>query len=487
MARENSLPISGTPTLPFPLDSGAVVQDLVSHYARLGYDHIFSPSLLNHFVFGFLHLDNPTAAAATSAGKNWDGLLGINGVSGTNFPQFSFGEGLTSIGSSSKFKATNDVFDGVDNISWEKGKHSLDIGGEWRVYQYNTEQGGNPSGYFGFGRAETAGESIQTSNSGNGFASFLVGQPSGAGSAIQVVQPRFIGHAADLYLEDHYQVNHQLALQLGVRWDVAVPFRETKNAMSQFSPDVANIGPNGSGSGTLGALIFAGNGAGRSGLSSRWANTWYKDIGPRMGLAYSPDWLHQQTVFHASYAILYSPLQYSNWSTGSGFLQQPSYSDNGFTAPLSLDNGLPPINPVLNLDPTQANFTGNANYTAPSFGRPGMVQVWSFDTQQQVTKDMVLTLGYVGEHGTHLRSNLLYMNNLEPQYFSLGAQLNSPIGTTSFPLPFASFPLTQTVAQSLRQYPQYYQIYTSSGLENLGQNTYKRSTGEAGETLQRWP
>jgi hypothetical protein len=201
-------------------------------------------------------------------------------------------------------------------------------------------------------------------------------------------------------------------------------------------------------------------------------NTWYKDVAPRIGLAYSPDWLHQQVVLHANYSILYSPLQYSNWSTGSGFDTQPAYNDNGFTAPLSLDNGVPPISPVLNLDPTQANFTSNANYTARNFGRPGMVQVWSFDVQQQIASQLIATLGYIGEHGTRLRSNLLYMNSLSPQYYSLDAQLNSLTGTTTVPLPFSSFPLTQTVAQSLRPYPQYFQINTESGLENLGQNTY---------------
>ena len=329
-------------------------------------------------------------------------------------------------------------------------------------------QGGNPPGYFGFARAQTAGESIQTSNDVNGFVSFLIGQPSSAGSALQIVQPRFIGHAAALYAQNHYKVSNELTLQLGVRWDVSVPFREIKNAMSQFSPGVPNAGADG----TLGALIFAGSGAGRSGLSSRWANTYYKDVGPRIGLAYSPNALHQQAAFHANYSILYSPLQYANWSTGPGFLAQPSYNSNGFTAPLALDQGLPPIVPTLNLDPTQVNYSGNANYTARSFGRPGMVQVWSLDVQQQVGSHMITTIGYIGTRGTHLRSNLLYMNSLSPEFYSLGAALNNLVGTTDARLPYASFPATQTVAQSLRPYPQYFQIYTASGLENLGQNTY---------------
>jgi hypothetical protein len=181
LSRENMVPISGTPTLPFPFDSGAIEQDLAPHYARLGYDHTFSPSLLNHFAFGFLHLDNATDAPAAAISTNWDAALGIPNLPGPGYPQFTFGEGLTKVGSASRFKATNDIFTTVDNISWQKGRHSLEIGGEWRAYQYNTLQGGNLDCYFNFARAETAGESIQTANSGNGFASFLVGQPTSAG------------------------------------------------------------------------------------------------------------------------------------------------------------------------------------------------------------------------------------------------------------------------------------------------------------------
>ena len=118
------------------------------------------------------------------------------------------------------------------------------------------------------------------------------------------------------------------------------------------------------------------------------------------------------------------------------------------------------------------NYSGNANYTARSFGRPGIVQVWSLDVQQQVGSHMIATIGYIGTRGTHLRSNLLYMNSLSPEFYSLGAALNNLVGTTDARLPYASFPATQTVAQSLRPYPQYFQIYTASGLENLGQNTY---------------
>jgi hypothetical protein len=468
VSRENVVPISGSPTLPYPFDSRIITQDLAPHYARLAYDHIFSPSLLNHFGFGALHLVNATAAPAANVDTNWAGQLGIPGLSAPGYPQFTFNEGLTKVGSASRYKATNDIFVTVDNVSWQKGRHSLEMGGEWRAYQYNTLQGGNLAGYFNFSRAETAGESIQTANSGNGFASFLLGQPSSAGAGMQIVQPRFIGHAAAIYAQDQYKLNNQLTLQLGLRWDVAVPFREIKNAMSQFNPDIPNTAANG----TLGALIFAGKGPGRSGLSSRWADTWYKNVAPRVGLAYSPSWLNQQAAFHASYSVLYSPLQYSNWSTGAGFDTQPAYTDNGFTAPLAMDNGLPPLSSQLNLDPTQSNFTSNANYTARGFGRTGTVQVWSLDVQQQIGPRFVATLGYIGEHGTRLRSNLLYMNSLNPQYYGLGAQLNRLIGTTTTPLPFASFPLTQTVAQSLRPYPQYLQIPTGSGLENLGQNTY---------------
>jgi len=97
-----------------------------------------------------------------------------------------------------------------------------------------------------------------------------------------------------------------------------------------------------------------------------------------------------------------------------------------------------------------------------------MVQNWSLEAERQLAPDLILSVGYVGTRGTRLRSSLAQVNNLNPQFFSLGNALNQDIG--SAPLPFIGY--TGTLGQALRPFPQYGGIDTDCCLENVGQSTY---------------
>ena len=110
--------------------------------------------------------------------------------------------------------------------------------------------------------------------------------------------------------------------------------------------------------------------------------------------------------------------------------------------------GVPPVGSAVNLDRTQLNGP-SIPWNQRGFGRPGFYQTWSATVQQQFATDLILTLGYLGSRGTHLGSNLLSVNNINPSNFALGASLNNP----SHHLPYPNF--NGTVAQSLRPYPQY--------------------------------
>src|SRR3981189_3579497 len=47
-------------------------------------------------------------------------------------------------------------------------------------------------------------------------------------------------------------------------------------------------------------------------------------------------------------------------------------------------------------------FNGqNVGYIANSYGRPARTQNWSFEIQKELTKDLILSLGYVGVKGDY--------------------------------------------------------------------------------------
>jgi hypothetical protein len=265
-------------------------------------------------------------------------------------------------------------------------------------------------------------------------------------------------------------------LNLGFRYEIDQPRKEGSGNTSNIDLTAPNPGADG----FPGALVFAGKGAGRNGnVDERWANTWKKDFGPRVGLAWAPAFLHNKTVFRSGYGIIYGGLQYADFGgfNRTGFQANPQFNSiNGFDPAFQIDSGLPSYPPPPNLDPAQLNQAG-PQYVDPSFGRPPMIQNWSAEVQQELGRDLILDVAYVGQHSTHLRTNYNSTNDLNPQYFNLGPLLLAPINSpeaaaAGITAPYASFPSGSIVAQALRPLPQYFGFNTDGELENYGQSTY---------------
>jgi len=111
--------------------------------------------------------------------------------------------------------------------------------------------------------------------------------------------------------------------------------------------------------------------------------------------------------------------------------------------------------------------------------RPPMFNNFNFSIQRQLSSSMVLEASYNGVMGSHLQSQLLAYNQIDPKYLTAfgtiaqsTAVLNSKIGsdTANAAGIFAPYPnfVTQwkgnaTVKQALRPFPQYQAIDTYTG------------------------
>jgi hypothetical protein len=467
-------------------------QNIPVHLFRVGYDHIFSPHLLNHATLGLTRILDAQNYLTVDAGKDWSAAIGLPGGSGPLFPGFATNEGSTvAFGNPQANPGYNGaigdfVGNVADNVVWTKGRHNLSIGGEYR-YMLSTSSFISPTaGSFQFGRLQTAANIATASGSGNGVASFLLGQVASVASTRNLVSLRNIGHYLAGYVQDEFKVNPNLNLSLGLRYDIDIPFREAHDFASSFSPTALNTGAQGTG--IAGALIFAGSGGGRSNVSSRWQETYYKNIEPRLGFSWSPSWLNQKTTVLGNYSIMNAPLlawglEYSG--IPSGFASNVTVNNiaNTFGAAELLDPGSPVTPGIVfpgsygtpatsqsyNFDPSQLN-NQQIPWGQKRFGRPGFNQLWGLSVQQQFATDLIFTLGYLGQVGTHLGSNLLFVNDLNPKYFSIGAHLNDIVsaGTPSAGVsaPYPGF--KGTVAQALRPYPQYTYVNTAAYGENEG-------------------
>jgi Carboxypeptidase regulatory-like domain len=450
-------------------------QAFTTHFIRFGYDYTLTPTILNHFNLGYNRTNsaNIGAGVALGGGTDWDSKLGITGASGPMFPGINVAEGSTaSFGDNVDGDTIDNGFRLNDTVTWVRGRNEFKFGYEEWYQQYSPLNYQNQSGSFYFGRSQTAGTAVTSNLSGNGIASMLLGDLSSANVTAYASQAKWLRSYFAGFAQDNIKVTPTLNVNIGFRYEVDEPQKEADGNTSNISLTAPNPG-----AGNLpGALVFAGVGTGRNGdVSERWANIWKKDFSPRVGFAWSPAAFKGNTVFRGGYGIIYANLQYADFGgfNLTGFQANPAFNSvNGFDPALQIDSGLPSYPAPPNLDPSQLNFQG-PQYTDPSYGRPPMIQNWSFEVQHQLATDLIMSIAYVGEHSTHLRSNYDAVNTLNPKYFSLGTNLLTPIGDqTAVPLPYSTFPTGAIVAQALVPFPQYYGFNTDGALENLGQSTY---------------
>jgi hypothetical protein len=479
-ARENF--DSGVADLPGPINSGSQLQDFYAKLIRVGYDLTITPRLVNQLTFGGNRVNSFNSAPASLLGINYDAQLGIPNTpaAGTTFPVFNIGENLPGLGSANFDDNVDNALIVDDNLSLSKGRHNVRVGGTYRWQQFSYENNGPAAGFFNFSRTQTAGTNNGTAEqqSGNGIASFLLGAPAATGRSLQIHFPRWISHYYAAYVQDDWKVRPELTLNLGFRYSIDTPRHEAEGDISGFDPTL----PNPLANGLPGAIRFGGIGPGRDGnKNEQFADTYYHAFEPRVGFAYAPGWLHNSFVLRGAYTIMYGPLIYADYGQGlsQGFTTNTAPQTNDpYTPSGALDAGPP----VLSLTPTitpSLNVGGNIDYVAKTDGHPATVQNFTLETEQQLAPDLILTLGFLGERGTHLRSLVYWENSLNPAYFGLGNTLYQPLqstagATSGVATPFPNFfqVTNGQVGQALLPHPQYGYINNDSYLQDRGQSTY---------------
>ncbi len=439
--------------LPPPLPSDASDQIIKGYTARLTYDYVIRPTLLNQLTLGYNLFDHNnltvTKRVFPSKTGSWPEELGLKGVLGTAFPVVTFTGGYAGFASTTGTSDDEQIYVLKDAVSWFRGQHSLKLGAEVRVIRSNLRSTGNMSGTFGFSDLGTALPS-QVANTGNAFASFLLGDvQSGSLNFPSIREPR--RPYAGFYVQDDLKMTSHLTLNLGFRFEFTKAPVDRRDRASTI--DLA--APNPGAGGLRGAMIFAGTGPGRLDRRS-FVDTDLSGYGPRVGLAYQ---LNPQTVLRSGYGIYYSNnyLELSN----AGFNITGSFQslDNGVTPAFRLRDGFPQnFRQEPSIDPTFLNRNAGSFVEQSAAAMP-RTQNWSFSIQREFSKDMQFEAAYIGTRGTRLiSSQLVRINQLDPKYLELGSLLTRNITSpearaAGIPIPFAGF--SGTVAQALRPFPQY--------------------------------
>jgi hypothetical protein len=467
--------------LPAPISSQRNRKIFADTY-ELHYDYMATPTTVVHFGFGFVrgdHNDNylPDSLAFVPAsiglnGSYTPGMPVVGGLGNGTVGGFStaYGIGVGSPVVNLADKPTLNL-----NITNVRGNHTYKAGLQWRLdTTINKNAVAAPS--YNFSANETALPYLQTTSVGGNtiglpYASYLLGLEDSA-SVGPTQDPDYRKTSMALYLQDTWKVTRKLTLDYGIRWDRQTAPEEAFYRSSMFAPSI----PNPSAGNLMGATIYEGWGAGK--CDCRFTTTYPYAIGPRLGIAYQ---FASKMVLRMGWGISYGNTPDGAGPTPVGEGWNPlSFTSTSFgESPYVFGAGLPyttndifSVNMIPGIRPQTGQINNPPTYMDRNAGRPPRINQWNIAVQREITPNLSGEVAYVGNHGVWLQSSSYWdLNALTPQRIAAaGLNLNSQTDRTllTSPLnsslaasrgfntpPYAGFPMTLTVAQSLRPYPQF--------------------------------
>jgi len=308
------------------------------------------------------------------------------------------------------------------NITKELGAHSLKFGWITEIARLNNTDFNTPQ--FNFDRGLTSGPTaaLTSTTTGNGIASLLLGTGSGGsapiGAATAVTAPY---HGA--YIQDSWRVNRKLTLHLGLRWEAQLARTERFNRFNNFDFAVTSPLAQQTGLPLRGGLVFV-----TPDKRGAW-NTDWMNLAPRFGMAYK---LTDKLVFRGGYGIFYP-------QTGGGANQ--GFSTTTTWVSTNGGDGINPNTGALLRNPFPGGFNqpiGSSQGLLTQVGEAvnafsahhplSYVQSFSADFQYEIAKGMVFEFGFTGTQSRKLLFGTgQQANQLDPQYLSLGSQLDQAV------------------------------------------------------------
>jgi hypothetical protein len=400
------------------------------------YTRVFTPALINEFRFTYGNRINHEQSYGLNEG--WPSKVGLRGVPDTAFPQVSV-TGMRTLGTGSQERRQFPIqqFQFINNTSWVRGRHTLKFGFEARPsYNFETNR---PTASGSFTLSPLATGLPGTAASGFGFASLLVGAPTGfSARETEALDRRSWYYAA--FFQDEWAAHRDLTLNFGVRWETDTPIVDLSDRMNGF--DVAAINPV---SGTPGVVRFMG----QNGFRTTPYATDRNNFGPRAGFAWKPLGSSKTVVrggFGAFFAHPFDRGAPNSASLGYELSAAINSPDNGVTIPFRLQDGVPgysPTKPALN-DSFGAVRVGQTPNTAVTFfeenRRTGYSLQWNLAVQRDIA-GMLLEASYLANASRKLASGNMSINQVRPELLTAtSAQRDRP---------FPQFTNVTTLAPSL--------------------------------------
>ena len=427
-----------------------------THSYSIGGVYTISPNFVVDANFGFFR-QNTDVAQSDLAEKRGLDFLGIPGTNGSQpfeggFPWFDLSTyaDYGTVDTFMPYTRSDDQYQFVANANWMHGAHNIRFGAEVYRQKLNHIQPESSDtslgarGGFRFGTGITALNGGANGNQYNSFAAFLLGLPDRIGKLNLTVAPYTTRNwQYSIYARDQWQVNKDLTLSFGTRWEYfPVPTRADRG-LERYNPDTNMMEIGGVGIVPLNLGVEVSKAL----------------FAPRIGLAYR---ITPSFVVRAGYGLTNDPYALARplRTNHPILLNLINDAANGFQYVSSLSDGIPTVTPPP-LGNGIISIPSNVSaITLPQKFDRGYIQSWNLSLQRE------LKFGFTGEVayiGTRQIGQLGYreLNYANINTGNNGRQLAMKFGRTAQTLEVA--PIGNSHYDSLqvrldRRFQDYYQL-----------------------------
>jgi len=468
-----------TPVTPLPEGSGTITQGTLGlqksrGYQMVGnYQHVFSANFLNELRISYTRRSIDRRALLLDAPPSQSlGLPGIpqNAAFQNELPTFTIA-GLQQLGPSTNTNSlfNTDVTQIFDSVAWQRGRHSMKFGTDFRLQRLNVLQPPSPTGIFNFtalfsnsrGTTNTVGtqpgnattSSLLAGQTGNALASFLLGQVSNFSIDLQqqAIHPR--ARILEFFAQDDYKATSRLTINAGLRYTLNFPSTETDNQGAIFNLNTQQL-----------------DYLGQNGYPDTARELHKLNFGPRLGLAYR---FADRTVIRAGYGII--------WQEQAGITTPftvPQFPFIQTVTQRSLDGIVPAF--VLSTGPNVQPLAlspdaglGQGVFSVDRDLGSGYAQQWNVAMQREISQNFVAEVAYAGSKITHVGIPDSNINQLTVEQLAQG---NTLLQTVTNPY-FGQIPRSSSIGdptiprvQLLRPFPRFTTV--SLYRNNVGNTAY---------------
>jgi hypothetical protein len=394
-------------------------------FLSLAWTHVINDHMMNELRGGYNRFNYDAVEPATpllpsSVGFN----IAPQDPAGAAFPVIDisgmFHLGFSEAGPQPRI---DQVYQAADNLTLTHGNHTMKFGFEMRRWEVFNPFLSNNDGLFAF-------RSYGTYSTGNAGADFLLGIPTRYTQSSGALEDSRARQYYS-YFQDQFRLHPNLTLTYGLGWTIDTPMNNQAyggHGQVAFRPGQQSVVfPN-----APVGVVYQGD----PGVNAAGATLW-KQFGPRVGFAYSPNggnWLTGgagKTSLRGGFGIYYdrSETEQADQVVGmppfavttavgvQGAGSPPLQINPSFANPFQdISTGATVNNPFPFGGPSPTVPFTAANGNLPIFGfccavldsgaRDPIVYNFNLTLERQLTSSAILSVGYVGSVAHHLTAGL---------------------------------------------------------------------------------